>query len=157
MLQGQGLTPTFNELAFYDRWMLKGAAFTKTVASVFREDVDLRPWRYLLYIAPLAVLTGTPGGWVIGIPAFLALIKTAKWHGFSWGREMHDRLDAAWDEKNIVTNHEGFIFESGPGFSVRKIALSAEAGKASLQDISLATGTAWRALKKTLTGGPSCT
>lgn len=146
----------FNDLAFYDRWMLKGAAFTKAVTSLFKEDVQLRPWRYLFYITPLAVLTGTPGGWVVGIPAFLVLIKTARWHGFSWGREMHDRLDSVWDERNIVSDHESFIYENGAGFSVRKVALSAEAGKISIQDIGIATGTAWRALKRTISSGPPC-
>lgn len=144
----------FNDLVFYDRWTLKSAAFTRTLTSVFKEDISLRPWRYPFYIAPLAVFLGTPGGMVVGIPAFLVLIKTAKWNGFSWGKEMHDRLDAAWDEKNMIRDYERFIYESSAGFSVQKMALSAEAGKESFQDISLATGTAWRALKKAVIGGP---
>lgn len=118
------LTRLFNGLSLWDRLSLQGAALITTMASSIRDDVKLRPHRFALFAAPLALMV-VP----LPIPAHhiappLLMFAWAKMRLTPWACEVDDRLQKAFHEVAMVRDNAIHIKKEQDGtYNVDNTAL----------------------------------
>ncbi len=145
----------FNGLSKTDRLQLRGAALTKTITGLIRDDTQAQPWRYPFYACYFVVVT-TP----LPFPsaATMLVMATAVWakRGMTpLARELNRRIKDSFNHAALVCAHKEFLEphpEKTDIHRVKSLGLAWDTTKQSAIHSWDATKHAWGAVKKFVIG-----
>ncbi len=97
--------PDLSRLSGVDRWAIRGAAFTSTLTSFAREDIEAHPARYPLYVACIGLFCVPVAGYAV-----VAATALSAWAG--WPEPMaraERRLKDAFNEQSLANKYGPYV------------------------------------------------
>lgn len=145
------LSSVFNRLAKADQLKLKGAAMSKAITGLVRDDTRDKPWRYPFYALYLLVVATPLPVWGASTLVIAATVAWAKWEMSPLAKELNRRLKESFNEAALVEEHKDYIVphpDTSEKYRVKNLALAWHTTKKACEDSWQATRYAWQALKK---------
>jgi len=103
------LSALFNRLSFFDKWKLRGAALSRDVTSIVRDDTKRRPWTFPLYAGFLTFIAIPIPIPFSNLGPLLLMAAIAKTRLTPWARWVDDRLKNSFNPKALIADHRDYI------------------------------------------------
>lgn len=140
----------FNSLSKADRVKLRGAALTKSITSLIRDDTKKRPWRYPFYAVYMITVATPLPFFGAGAALLAATAAWAKWELSPMAKELNQRIKESFNHAALVCAHKEAIVqdpENSEKHQIKNMKLAWETTKRSASDTWQATKHAFNALK----------